>query len=146
MSPVPAVSSRRASGTITAATGRCGCSGQRPASCSRGSETNRGWPGRERATWRSLLGEAGLGQIEEATLSVSIEHPSFDDWWEPYTLGVGPAGAFLASLDPARQAELRELCRAQLPDAPFVLTARCWAARGAVSGERAHRAHRSPRH
>ena len=31
---------------------------------------------------------------------------------------------------PARQAELRERCRALLPAAPFVVTARAWAARG----------------
>jgi hypothetical protein len=29
-----------------------------------------------------------------------------------------------------RQAELREGCRTLLPNAPFVLTARAWAARG----------------
>ena len=63
---------------------------------------------------------------------MSAEHPSFEDWWEPYTFGVGPAGAFVAGLDPERQAELRELCRARLPEAPFVLTASAWAARGLV--------------
>ena len=73
-----------------------------------------------------------MGQVEEATLSVSVEYGSFEEWWEPYTLGVGPAGAFVAGLDPTRQAELRELCRTRLPAAPFVLTARCWAARGIV--------------
>jgi len=61
---------------------------------------------------------------------VSREHPSFDDWWEPYTLGVGPAGAFVASLDDGQRAELRERCRALLPEAPFTVTARAWTARG----------------
>jgi len=42
----------------------------------------------------------------------------------------GPAGAFVVGLDRERQAELRELCRARLPEAPFVLTASAWAARG----------------
>ena len=59
-----------------------------------------------------------------------VEHPTFEDWWEPFTLGVGPAGAYAAGLDPERQAELRERCRELLPAAPFVLTARAWAARG----------------
>ena len=47
-------------------------------------------------------------------------------------LGVGPAGAFATHLDAKRQAQLRELCREMLPPAPFVLTARTWAARGLV--------------
>jgi hypothetical protein len=36
----------------------------------------------------------------------------------------------VTALDPERQAELRETCRALVPSAPFVVTARAWAARG----------------
>jgi SAM-dependent methyltransferase len=79
-----------------------------------------------------LFQAAGLHEIEESALSVSVEHPSFEDWWEPFTLGVGPAGGYAAGLDAKRQAQLRELCREMLPAAPFVLTARAWAARGLV--------------
>jgi SAM-dependent methyltransferase len=77
-----------------------------------------------------LFEAAGLHEIEETALFVSVEHPSFDEWWEPYTYGVGPAGAYAAGLGPERQAALRELCRERLPRAPFVLTAAAWAARG----------------
>jgi len=77
-----------------------------------------------------LFEAAGLHEIEETALSASLEHPSFEEWWEPFTLGVGPAGSYAASLDVERQAELRENCRTLLPIAPFVLTARAWAARG----------------
>jgi SAM-dependent methyltransferase len=77
-----------------------------------------------------LFHAAGLIEIEESALSVTVEHPSFEDWWEPFTLGVGPAGAFAAGLDPDRQAHLRELCRERLPAAPFVVKASAWAARG----------------
>lgn len=68
----------------------------------------------------------------ESALSVKVEHASFEEWWEPFTLGVGPAGGYAASLDAKRQAQLRELCREMLPTAPFILTARAWAARGVV--------------
>ena len=61
-----------------------------------------------------------------------VEHPSFEDWWEPFTLGVGPAGAHVAGLDAEGQARLRERCRELLPAAPFVPPARAWAARGRV--------------
>jgi len=79
-----------------------------------------------------LFQAAGLHEIEEIALSVSVEHRSFDDWWEPFTLGVGPAGGYAAGLDAERQAQLRELCREMRPAGPFVLTARAWAARGLV--------------
>jgi SAM-dependent methyltransferase len=79
-----------------------------------------------------LFEVAGLHEIEESVLSVDVEHPTFEEWWEPFTLGVGPAGAFAASLDAEQQARLRALCRERLPVAPFVLTARAWAARGVV--------------
>jgi SAM-dependent methyltransferase len=79
-----------------------------------------------------LFQEAGLRAVEEIALSVDVEHRSFEDWWEPFTLGVGPAGAYAAGLDAVRQARLRERCRELLPAAPFVLTAQAWAARGRV--------------
>ncbi len=77
-----------------------------------------------------LFEAAGLRQIAETALSANLEHASFDAWWEPFTHGVGPAGSYATSLDPERQAELRERCRSLLPVAPFVITARAWAARG----------------
>jgi SAM-dependent methyltransferase len=79
-----------------------------------------------------LFEAAGLRDIEAATLSVSVTHPSFEEWWEPFTLGAGPAGSYTASLDPERRARLRELCRERFPVEPFVVTARAWAARGLV--------------
>jgi SAM-dependent methyltransferase len=77
-----------------------------------------------------LFGAAGLRDVEETALSVSLEHPTFEEWWEPFTFGVGPAGAYVAKLDPEQRARLREACREALPDAPFVITARAWTARG----------------
>jgi SAM-dependent methyltransferase len=77
-----------------------------------------------------LFGAAGLGAIEETVLRITVEHPTFEEWWEPFTLGVGPAGVHVARLDVIRQDELRERCRQMLPAAPFAVTARAWAARG----------------
>lgn len=77
-----------------------------------------------------LLAAAGLREIDETSELVSFEHAGFDAWWEPFMHGVGPAGSYVEALDPDRQAELREACRAQLPASSFVLTARAWAARG----------------
>ncbi len=79
---------------------------------------------------RELFEAAGLSEVEETALAVGVEYATFEDWWEPFTLGVGPAGAFTARLDDARRAELQKLCRSRLPAAPFTITARAWAARG----------------
>lgn len=83
-----------------------------------------------------LFQEAGLRDIEQSVLSVNLEHPSFDEWWEPFTFGVGPAGGFTAGLDPQRRSELRQRCRELLPTAPFVVTARAWTARGVAQAPR----------
>ncbi len=77
-----------------------------------------------------LFEKAGLQEVEEVALSVAVEHPTFDEWWEPYTLGVGPAGVYVAGLDPTRRERLRTLCEERLPEPPFVITAQAWAARG----------------
>ena len=91
------------------------------------------WAGAREGHLAQLLDEAGLTQIEDTALSVGVEHATFDDWWDPYTLGVGPAGAFLAGLDETQRAQLRQQCQTMLPQAPFIVTARAWAARGRVA-------------
>jgi len=77
-----------------------------------------------------LMRAAGLDAIESTVLSADLEHPSFDEWWQPFTMGVGPAGAHVAKLDEASRTELREACRRLLGDGPFTIEARAWAARG----------------
>jgi SAM-dependent methyltransferase len=79
-----------------------------------------------------LFDAAAMDEVEEQALTVRVEHSTFEEWWEPYTLGVGPAGAYVAALDPERRDELRERCRSLLPDPPFVIEARAWAARARV--------------
>lgn len=77
-----------------------------------------------------LFEAAGLRDIEARPLSVRVEHPTFQEWWEPFTLGVGPAGSYTARLEPARRVRLRDMCRERFPGEPFVVTARAWAERG----------------
>lgn len=79
-----------------------------------------------------LFEAAGLRDVQETALWVTLEHPSFEAWWEPFEGGVGPAGAFVQSLDAERRDTLRTRCRELLGPAPFTVTARAWAARGSV--------------
>jgi len=74
-----------------------------------------------------LFAQAGLGGAQAGTLTVRARQAGFEQWWEPFTLGVGPAGAYLASLAPDRRAELRERCRRRLPAGPFEVSATAWA-------------------
>jgi SAM-dependent methyltransferase len=77
-----------------------------------------------------LFTDAGLTSVEETTVTASGQFASFEEWWEPLTLGVGPAGAYVQGLaEPARD-ELRARCRELLPGAPFTIATAAWAARG----------------
>ena len=75
-----------------------------------------------------LFTSAGLTDVASSSLTVAVEHPSFEDWWDPFTLGVGPAGAYVAGLDPAGRDAVRDRCRQILPTAPFRTTATAWTA------------------
>ena len=95
-------------------------------------EDESGLAGTRTGQLTELFTGAGLREIEEVPLAVAAEHQTFEEWWEPFTLGVGPAGAYVVNLSLEEQVALREHCRDALPAAPFVLTARAWAARGLV--------------
>ena len=76
-----------------------------------------------------LLLEAGLKRVVESELEAPFTAASFEEWWEPFMLGVGPAGKYVAGLDEDACVALRERCRELLPDAPRAVA---WAARGVV--------------
>jgi SAM-dependent methyltransferase len=83
---------------------------------------------------RGHLGElfeaAGIAEVEQSEINATLSHPSFEEWWEPYTQGVGPAGTYVAGLDRERRQQLRERCRELLPNPPFTLESLAWTARG----------------
>jgi SAM-dependent methyltransferase len=80
-----------------------------------------------------LFGEAGLTAVEASTLTVRAQYTGFDDWWAPYTLGVGPAGAYVAKLSTDQRSALQDQARRMLPAGPIEITAVAWAATGRVS-------------
>jgi ubiquinone/menaquinone biosynthesis C-methylase UbiE len=81
-----------------------------------------------------LLERAGAVEVEQGIVSASATYAGFADWWEPFTLGVGPAGAHYRSLDEEGRAALRAAAREALgqPEGPFTLEGRAWFARGAA--------------
>lgn len=78
----------------------------------------------------ALLGAAGLRDVQSTALEVTVTHQDFDDWWEPFTRGVGPAGSYVSSLDPPARDQLEDALRRRLPDGPFATPARAWTAWG----------------
>lgn len=93
----------------------------------------RGLAGAREGHLAELFEEAGLTDVSSAALSVDVEFSSVDDWWEPFTYGVGPAGAYVADLDETGRETLKAECARRLPDGPFTLTASAWVATGRAS-------------
>jgi SAM-dependent methyltransferase len=77
-----------------------------------------------------LFDTAGLRDIESTKLTVSVPFATVAEWWEPYTLNVGPAGAYVARLSQQRRDELRNRCSELLPPAPFELQGSAWTVLG----------------
>ncbi|WP_026373427.1 class I SAM-dependent methyltransferase [Agrococcus lahaulensis] len=86
--------------------------------------------GTRRGDLARLLEGAGLRDVVEAPLEASVRIGSFDEWWEPFELGVGPVGELVARLDAAARARLCERYRELLPAPPFEARGLAWAARG----------------
>jgi SAM-dependent methyltransferase len=86
-------------------------------------------PGTSAGHLRALAIEAGLGDVEASALTVSVRFTSYDEWWAPYLLGVGPLGAYVATLGEEHRQRLRERCTALLPEPPFDQPATAWVVR-----------------
>ncbi|HEY5634781.1 MAG TPA: class I SAM-dependent methyltransferase [Burkholderiaceae bacterium] len=82
--------------------------------------------------WRA----AGLHDVVEVPLRIGTEFESFNDFWEPFLLGVGPQGVYVKELTVQRREALREALRERLlpggSDGPISLRASAWAVRGTV--------------
>jgi SAM-dependent methyltransferase len=78
--------------------------------------------------WRQVR----LDDVQGGELTVTVDYEDFDDLWAPFPTGIGPAGAFCASLDPEQQQVLRAALSRRLgdPEGPFELSARAWYAVG----------------
>lgn len=89
-----------------------------------------GLPGTHEGQLVELFTSAGLSDVEDTLLAVDVEHPTFEDWWEPYTFGVGPAGDYVRSLDEGHLERLVAACRERFGEEPFTIRAGAWTVRG----------------
>jgi SAM-dependent methyltransferase len=82
---------------------------------------------------RELFAGAGLADVEVRAIDVPTVFRDFEDLWEPFLGGQGPAPSYVASLDEASRAALRERLRQNVApgrDGSIRLSARAWAVRG----------------
>lgn len=84
----------------------------------------------------ALWKRAGLQHVGEQPIDITTRFASLADYWEPFLLGQGPAGAYCRGLPPGKlqalHAEVKRRLSLKAEDEPFDLTARVWAVRGIV--------------
>ena len=76
---------------------------------------------------------AGLTRIETCPIDIPTHFKNFEDYWDPFLGGQGPAPVYLATLTEERRVQLRERIRRDLPfdaDGSIPLIARAWAVKG----------------
>ncbi|WP_096698808.1 class I SAM-dependent methyltransferase [Polaromonas sp. AER18D-145] len=81
------------------------------------------------------VGNAGFREPEVTSIDVPTFFPSFQDYWEPFLGGQGPAPSYAMSLDEPARSKLRDRIRQTLPvqaDGSISLVARAWAVRATV--------------
>jgi SAM-dependent methyltransferase len=83
-------------------------------------------PGSREGHLAELATRARLRDVRSESLTVRVPFASFDEWWAPYLLGVGPAGAYVASLTPELRRRVEDRCREVLPSGEFEQEATAW--------------------
>jgi SAM-dependent methyltransferase len=79
-----------------------------------------------------LVRQAGLLDITCVPIEVPTVFRDFDDFWQPFTLGGGPAPGYCAALSPDARDRLRERLRKEMPqerDGSIHLKVRAWGVR-----------------
>jgi len=82
---------------------------------------------------RELFQKIGLRPVETRAIDVDTHFKDFDDYWNPFLGGQGPAPTYVMSMSKEKRAQLREKIRASLPfavDGSIPLIARAWAVKG----------------
>lgn len=84
----------------------------------------------------ALAKAAGLTHVECAPIEVPTVFRDFDDYWQPFTLGAGPAPGYCVSLAPDARQRLMDKLRDSLPrqpDGSIAFKARAWAVQAIIA-------------
>ena len=77
----------------------------------------------------------GFSGVEAAPIEIVTHFSDFDDYWQPFLGGQGPAPTYVSRLDETERAHLREALAQRLPveeNGSIFLNARAWATKGIV--------------
>ena len=80
-----------------------------------------------------LANNAGLGSLDATSIVIPTTFKDFDDFWQPFTLGAGPAPGYCSGLAPEARQRLKDALFEALPrhdDGSIHLEARAWAVKG----------------
>ena len=89
-------------------------------------------PGTREGHLVELFEQAGLSNLSAGSLTVHLDFDTFEQWWHPFTLGVGPVGSYVAALDPDARERLRMTYAGMFPELPFGIDATAWSVVGRV--------------
>ena len=87
------------------------------------------------AALTSLFQEAGLCSVRCNPIEIATDFSSFEEYWESFQGGAGPAPSYVAALDREARTALEDELKAALPKSPngsIRLVARAWAVRGST--------------
>lgn len=87
-------------------------------------------------TLRARFARAGFVNIEAVPIEINMIFQNFDDYWQPFLGGQGPAPSYVQHLDAPARLKLRDAMYERLPiqaDGSIAMPARAWATRGEVS-------------
>jgi len=85
----------------------------------------------------ACFAKAGLKDIGVNAIDIPTPFADFDDYWQPFLGGQGPAPGYAMALDEPARSRLRDRIAQRLPakaDGSIALTARAWAVRSTVAG------------
>lgn len=84
---------------------------------------------------KQLFLDSGLQDVTVRSIEVATIFPDFEDYWQPFLGGIGPAPGYALNLTATQQTALQQRLQSSLPqseDGTISLLARAWAAQGIV--------------
>ena len=80
-----------------------------------------------------LFDRAGIADVETNPINITTRFADFDDYWNPFLGGQGPAPTYVSKLKESEREALKDALKNRLPmkeDGSILMSARAWAVKG----------------